>query len=109
MPATNAYPILKIRQKEREMSVKVNIVYPHLKQLAGNQDVVNVDGNTVAECLDHLISLFPAVKENIFDRQGKLLNFVYFFINGKGFYPPDLTKTVGDGDEVTIALLLAGG
>ena len=91
------------------MSVKVNIVYPHLKQLTGNQDAVNVDGNTVAECLDRLVARFPAAKDNIFDQQGKLLSFVYFFINGKAFYPPDLTTTLADGDEITIALLLAGG
>jgi hypothetical protein len=38
-----------------------------------------------------------------------LLNYIYFFINGKATYPTDLAMPVNDGDELTIALLLAGG
>ena len=91
------------------MSVKVNIVYPHLQQFTHHQDVVNVNGNTVGECLGHLVKQFPGVEEGIFDKQGQLLNYVYLFINGKATYPTDLAMPINDGDELTIALLLAGG
>lgn len=91
------------------MSIKVNIFYPHLQQFTHNQDVVNVNGNTVGECLGHLVKQFPGIEEGIFDKQGLLLNYIYFFINGKATYPTDLAMPVNDGDELTIALLLAGG
>ena len=91
------------------MSVKVNIFYPHLQQFTHNQDVVNVNGNTVGECLSHLVKQFPGIEEGIFDKQGQLLNYIYFFINGKATYPTDLAMPLNDGDELTIALLLAGG
>jgi len=91
------------------MSVKVNIVYPHLQQLTHHHDVVNVNGNTVGECLGHLVKQFPGIEEGIFDKQGQLLNYIYFFINGKATYPTDLAMPVNEGDELTIALLLAGG
>ncbi len=91
------------------MSVKVNIFYPHLQQFTHNQDVVKVDGNTVGECLGHLVKQFPGIEEGIFDKQRQLLNYIYFFINGKATYPTDLAMPINDGDELTIALLLAGG
>ena len=91
------------------MSVKVNIVYPHLQQFTHHQDVVNVNGNTVGECLGHLVKQFPGIEQGIFDKQGQLLNYVYLFINGKASYPTDLAMPINDGDELTIALLLAGG
>ena len=91
------------------MSVNVNIFYPHLQQFTDNQEVVKVNGSTVGECLDHLVKQFPGIEKGIFDERGQLLNYVYFFINGKGDYPTDLAKPIKDGDELTIALLLAGG
>jgi molybdopterin converting factor small subunit len=91
------------------MSVKVNIYYPHMQQFTNNQQVVNVDGNTVGECLGHLVKQFPGIEKGIFDKQGQLLNYVYLFINGKASYPTDLAMPVKDGDELAIALLLAGG
>jgi molybdopterin converting factor small subunit len=91
------------------MSVKVNIFYPHLQQFTRHQEAVHVDGNTIGECLGQLVKQFPGIEEGIFDKQGQLLNFIYFFVNGKASYPVSLTMPVNDGDELTIALLLAGG
>ena len=91
------------------MTVKVNIFYPHLQQFTHHQEVVHVDGGTVGECLGNLVNQFPGIEQGIFDKQGQLLNYVYLFINGKASYPTDLTMPVKDGDELTIALLLAGG
>ena len=95
--------------KEQETTVKIKIFYPHLQQFTNNQETVGVDGDTVGECLRHLVSQFPGLKTGIFDKDGQLLNYVYFFINGKGTYPTDLTHPLKDGDELTFALLLAGG
>jgi hypothetical protein len=55
------------------------------------------------------VKQFPGIEKGLFDRHGQLLNYVYFFINGKGAYPTDLTKPVKEGDELTISLLLPGG
>lgn len=80
-----------------------------LKVFIGNQEIVKVNGGTIGECLDYLVKQFPGIEKGLFDRHGQLLNYVYFFINGKGSYPTDLTKLVKDGDELTISLLLPGG
>jgi molybdopterin converting factor small subunit len=91
------------------MSIKVNILYPPLHQFTNNQEAVQTNGSTVGECLEHLVKQFPGIEKGLLDRHGQLLNYVYFFINGKGAYPTDLTRPVKDGDELTISLLLPGG
>ncbi len=91
------------------MSIRVNILSPSLQQFTGNQEVVQADGATIGECLEHLVSQFPGIEQRFFDRHGQLLNYVYFFLNGKGAYPTDLAKPVKHGDELTISLLLPGG
>jgi len=91
------------------MSIKINIFYPHLQQFTHNRETVGVEGSTVGECLGHLVKQFPGIEKGIFDKDGQLLTYVYFFINGKATYPTDLAMPVSDGDELTIALLLAGG
>ena len=91
------------------MSIQVNILSPSLQQFTDNQEVVQADGSTVGECLAHLVRQFPGIEKRLFDRHGQLLNYVYFFINGKGAHPTDLAKPVKDGDQLTISLLLPGG
>ena len=91
------------------MAIKVSILSPSLRQFTGNQEVVQTNGETLGECLNHLVKQFPAIEKGLFDKHGQLLNYVYFFVNGKGSHPTDLTKPVKDGDELTISLLLPGG
>ena len=91
------------------MTTQIKIFYPHLQQFTNNQETVGVNGSTVGECLGHLVKQFPGIEKGIFDKDGQLLTYVYLFINGKATYPTDLAMPVSDGDELTIALLLAGG
>ena len=91
------------------MSVKITIPYPHLLQFANNQASVEVNGSSVGECLGDLIRQFPGIEKGILDEHGQLLSYVYFFINGKAVYPTVLTQNVQEGDELIVALLLAGG
>jgi molybdopterin converting factor small subunit len=91
------------------MTVRVNILSPSLRKFTGDQEVVKANGETIGGCLDHLVRQFPGIEKALFDKHGQLLNYVYFFINGKGAYPTDLTKSVKEGDELTISFLLPGG
>ena len=91
------------------MSVKIGIAYPHLQQLTNNRASIEVNGGTVGECVDDLIRQFPGIDKAIVDEHGQLLSYVYFTINGKSVYPTPLAQNVREGDELVIALLLAGG
>jgi len=44
------------------MTIKVNILYPSLRQFTGNQEVVKANGKTIGECLGHLVKQFPGIE-----------------------------------------------
>ena len=93
------------------MAIKVNLFYPHLQQFTGGRDTVDVSGSSVGQCLDDLIRQYPALRRNIFDEQDQLFRFIAIFVNGQSTYKlsSPLAEPVGDGDEISIVLLLAGG
>ena len=90
------------------MPVKVHIHITH-RQFTNGQDVVAVEGNTVGECLNHLIRQFPAMEKALFAKKDKLLNVVEVFVNHAIAYPHQLAIPVKDGDEVNLLVMLAGG
>ena len=90
------------------MTVKVNIPY-FLHYLTDGMAVVEVDGDTVGQCLDHLVKRFPAIEKELFNKNRTLLNYIDVFINGKSAYPGEMAQPVKDGDELSIILIIAGG
>jgi len=90
------------------MPVKVHIHVTH-RQYTNGLEVVTVEGNTVGECLNHLIRQFPGMEKALFAKKDKLLNVVEVFINHETAYPNELVKPVKDGDEIHLLVILAGG
>jgi adenylyltransferase/sulfurtransferase len=90
------------------MSVKINIHKTH-RAFTDGMDVVEVNGNNVDECLKDLINRFPGMKSNIFDKKGHLRNIVEIYLNFESAYPNELAKSVNDGDEIHLTVMLAGG
>jgi molybdopterin converting factor small subunit len=90
------------------MPVKVHIHVTH-RQYTNGLEVVTVEGNTVGECLNHLIKQFPGMEKALFAKKDKLLNVVEVFINHETAYPNELIKPIKDGDEIHLVIMLAGG
>ena len=90
------------------MSIKINI-NPLLKQYTNNQSVVEVNGDTVGQCLDLLAKQFPGIEKGLFNKNGKLLNYVDIYVNGESTHPEELAKPVKEGDELHILLVPTGG
>ena len=90
------------------MSVKIDVP-SYLQPFTDNMEVVEVNGSTVGECLNHLIEQFPDVKKMLFAQSGKLLNYLCIYVNGEDVYPEELTKPVKDGDELHIPYIIGGG
>ncbi len=90
------------------MSIKVNI-NPLLYHYTDDQAIVEVNGNTVGQCLGYLTEQFPGIEKVLFDKKGKLLNYIDIHINGKSAYPEELAKPVKEGDELHIVMTIAGG
>jgi molybdopterin converting factor small subunit len=90
------------------VNVKVNIHRTHRTYTDG-LEVVEVKGDTVGDCLEHLVQQYPGMKEGLFDKKGKLLNVVEVYVNHESAYPEELAKSVKDGDEIHLILMLSGG
>ncbi len=90
------------------MSVKVHVHATH-RQFTNGLEVVDVQGNTVGECLDHLIEQFPGMEKALFAKKDKLHNIVEVYLNHASAHPNELVKPVKDGDEIHLVIMLAGG
>ncbi len=90
------------------MSVKVNI-HPSLVHLSGGQNIIEVNGGTVGQCLNALVARFPEIKEWLFARNGRLNGTIEIYVNGKSSYPEELAMPVKDGDELFIIAIIIGG
>jgi len=90
------------------MSVKVHIHTTH-RPLTNGLEVVNVEGNTVGECLNHLTKQFPGMEKALFAKKDKLLNTVEIYVNHASAHPNELLKPVKEGDEIHLIIMLAGG
>jgi sulfur-carrier protein adenylyltransferase/sulfurtransferase len=94
-----------------ESDMSVNILIPTaLRNFAGGQDVVPVDGATVDAALDSLTGKYAELKKHLYNDKGELRNFVNIYLNdedvrylGKGATP------VKDGDTLSIVPSIAGG
>ena len=90
------------------MSIEVSI-HQALRHLTNSQAMVKVNGNTVGQCLNDLVNQFPGIKPKIFDKKGKLLNYIDIYVNLESSYPEELAMPVKDGDQLHITLIIAGG
>lgn len=90
------------------MSIEVKIS-PILAKYTNNQQVAEVNGSTVGECLDHLVRQLPKLKPALFDSSGRLQRYLDVYVNGESAYPQELAKTVKDGDKLQIVMVIAGG
>jgi sulfur-carrier protein adenylyltransferase/sulfurtransferase len=81
-----------------------------LRQYAGNQAAVEVQGTTVGEVLDGLTAEFPDLRKHLFDAGGKLRSFVNVFVNDEDVrYQQQENTPIKEGDEVSIIPSIAGG
>ena len=90
------------------MSIKIN-VSPFLCQYTDDRQVVEVNGSTVGQCLDHLVKQFPGIKQWLFDNNGKFHSYITLYVNGRSAYPTELATPVKSGDELHILFMVDGG
>ena len=90
------------------MSIRIHIHKAH-RIFTEGFDAVEVDGNSVGECLEALTRMFPDIRRVLFTRNGDLVRNIDIYINQKSAYPDELKQPVSDGDVIHLNLLLIGG
>jgi len=88
---------------------KVLIPTP-LRQYAGKQDSVELQGSTVGEVLSALTNLHPDLRRQLYNDEGKLRSFVNVYLNDEDirYLQKDATP-VKAADTVSIVPSIAGG
>src|SRR5512141_1774376 len=90
------------------MSTRVHL-YSTLQNYTGGETIVEVNGNTVRECLNDLIIQYPNLKPVLFEDQDHLRSIVFVSVNLNSPAPEKLDKPVSPGDELYIVLVIVGG
>ncbi|MHB8191606.1 MAG: MoaD/ThiS family protein [Ferrimicrobium sp.] len=92
------------------MSVVVRIP-SQLRSLTAGEAEVQLDGvATAGEVLSQVASVYPELRERIFDTQGNVRRFVNIFVRDEDIrFLEGLETAVGSGDVVSIVPAVAGG
>jgi molybdopterin synthase sulfur carrier subunit len=90
------------------MGIKISIPW-FFQRATGGAKTVELEGNTVGDCLKGLVARFPALETELFDKQGKLSPFIDLYLDGRSVRSAGLDKPVADGDGLSILLLVDGG
>ena len=91
------------------MGVKVIIPHP-LRQYAGKNDTVIVEGQTVDEIMRNLTTRYGDLQKHLYSDDGKLRSFVNIYRNDEDIRYLDREKTpVKETDVLSIIPSIAGG
>jgi len=88
------------------MGVKIKVT-PGLWKYTNGRRMVEVDGDTVGECLKNLVGEIPEIKGKVFDDNGKLLSLV--LIGNETVGANRLDRPVTDGEVISLLTLFGGG
>ena len=79
----------------------------HLSQLGDEPEVWEVRAASPLDCLQIMLRRYPTMKKWVYDKEGKLLPIIWFFVNDpkwkEKLTPDQFTKPLTEGDEVIIA------
>ena len=90
------------------MSVTIHLHKTH-RRFAAGQERVEIEGDTVGECLLNLVDRYPDLKPQLFDGKDRLQKTVEIYLNMASAYPDELARPTTAGDRIHITLMLAGG
>lgn len=82
-----------------------------LQKFVDNQGTVEIEeGENVKAAIDNLITKHGALKEHLFDDQGRIRAFVNIYLNDEDIrYSNNLDTGVKSGDVIQIVPSIAGG
>jgi MoaD family protein len=88
---------------------KIHIPTP-LRQYAGKQSSVEVQGATVGEAMNALVAQHPDLRKHLYTEEGKLRAFVNLYVNDEDIrYLQKEATALSAGDNISIVPSIAGG
>jgi molybdopterin converting factor small subunit len=90
------------------MGVKVRIA-EMFQQATNGVKEVQVDGNTIGECLKKVIVKYPTLEKMWYDEKDKVSRELLVFVNLESTHKDGLAEPVKDGDEIYPLIMIGGG
>jgi sulfur-carrier protein len=91
------------------MPKKVRIPTP-LRKLTNNEELVEVNGDTIADAIAELQTRYPGIGERLLDEKGEVRRFVNVYVNEEDIrFLKNQQTPLKDGDEISIIPAIAGG
>jgi molybdopterin synthase sulfur carrier subunit len=91
------------------MPKKVRIPTP-LRKLTNNEEVVEVNADTIGAAIAELQAQFPGIGERLVDEKGEVRRFVNVYVNEEDIrFLQNRETPLKDGDEISIIPAIAGG
>jgi molybdopterin synthase sulfur carrier subunit len=89
--------------------VKVRIPTP-LRKLTNNEELVDIEADTVAEAIQALQSRYPGIKERLLDEKGEVRRFVNVYVNEEDIrFLQNQSTALKNDNEISIIPAIAGG
>jgi len=90
------------------MSVKVYF-HGYIATSSNTLNMVEVNGDTIGQCLNNYVNLYPEIKELIFTENSKVRDTFWIMVNVGGVTQNGLDQPVRNGDELHIMQKICGG
>jgi molybdopterin synthase sulfur carrier subunit len=91
------------------MPAKVRIPTP-LRKLTNNEELVEVNAETIGAAINELQARFPGIQERLLDENGAVRRFVNVYVNEEDIrFLQNKETPVKSGDEISIIPAIAGG
>jgi len=94
---------------QMKVKVKISNLLRQFSELQGEPEVFEVTGSNPLECLRVMVERYPLMRKWVYDKEGKLLGLMHFFVNGEKLLLSEYSKTLKDGDELYIFFATGGG
>lgn len=92
-----------------DFMAKVRIPTP-LRKLTNNEELVEVNADTVGGAIVELQSRYPGIKERLVDESGAIRRFVNVYVNEEDIrFLQNQETPLKNGDEISIIPAIAGG
>lgn len=83
---------------------------PVLRQVSGGRKVLHANGATIAEVLEDMARINPALQLHLFDERGAIRRNIVCIHEGEMVRAAEArTHAIRDGEEILLANALAGG
>ena len=81
-----------------------------LRTQTDGQEAVNIEGANVGEALANLVEKFPALKDRIYDENGKVRRYVNIYLGDEDIrFLDNLETALTEQSEMSLVPAIAGG